>query len=98
MRTCSVCGLHSADSVRRCPRCQSDLDALSATALAKKQLLTNPRVSRVRVLASADSCPACQNATGEFAKSFLPDLPVPGCSHPLGCRCFYEPALATIFP
>ena len=98
MRTCTVCGLQSLDSVRLCARCQSDLDVSSATSVAKRQLSTNPLVTRVRVLASADACPACQSATGEFAKDALPDLPVRGCSHPMGCRCFYEPALSTIFP
>ena len=27
-----------------------------------------------------------------------PTLPVEGCSHGLGCRCYYEPVLTEIYP
>ncbi|MGH2605528.1 MAG: hypothetical protein ACRDG5_02955 [Anaerolineales bacterium] len=70
----------------------------SATAVARRRLIENPRVSRVRLMAAHDACPACQAASAEFSKDHVPDLPVMGCSHPLGCRCFYEPALITIYP
>lgn len=98
MRTCTVCGKSSRDLSVTCSRCGSDLSKVSETARAKGQLVSNPRVLRIRVMASADACPACQDATGEFQKDDVTDLPVQGCSHPLGCRCFYEPALDTIYP
>jgi hypothetical protein len=28
----------------------------------------------------------------------VPELPVRGCSHKNGCRCFYEPFLTDIYP
>jgi hypothetical protein len=28
----------------------------------------------------------------------IPELPLLHCSHPLGCRSFYEPRLSEIFP
>jgi hypothetical protein len=37
-------------------------------------------------------------AEGEFPKDEVPALPVRGCSHAHGCRCFYEPALVDIYP
>lgn len=98
MRTCTVCGKSSRDLAVVCSRCGSDLSKVSESARAKSQLVSNPRVLRIRVLASADACPACLIATREFRKDDVPDLPVQGCSHPLGCRCFYEPSLDTIYP
>jgi hypothetical protein len=55
-------------------------------------------VTRVRIVVADDACPACLAAEGEFAKENAPALPVRGCSHALGCRCFYEPALVDIYP
>lgn len=98
MRNCTTCGMSSRDLVGVCPRCGSDLSQVSESARAKSQLVSNPRVLRIRVMASADACPACLGATGEFSKPGVPDLPVQGCSHPHGCRCFYEPALDMIYP
>ncbi len=71
---------------------QSPQDA----ALAR--LEANPRVSKIRVIVSHDACPACRAVEGEYDKGSTPSLPTLGCSHPLGCRCFYEPALTVIFP
>jgi hypothetical protein len=70
----------------------------SATAVALRQLQANARVSRVRLIVADDACPACRAAEGEFPKDRVPDLPVRGCSHAQGCRCFYEPALVEIYP
>lgn len=98
MRSCTVCGKASPDLTPVCPQCGSDLDLTSTTAVARRRLIENPRVSRVRLMAAHDACPACQAASAEFPKEHLPDLPAAGCSHALGCRCFYEPALLTIYP
>ena len=58
----------------------------------------NPRVKNVRLIVSADCCPACAAFEGTYQKKNAPQLPIEGCSHPNGCRCFYEPMLTTIYP
>lgn len=68
----------------------------SQAALTRMQ--ENPRVSKIRLIVGHDACPACREMEGEYLKDHVPPLPTPGCSHPLGCRCFYEPALTEIFP
>jgi hypothetical protein len=55
-------------------------------------------VSRIRLVVDDEACPACLAAEGEFTKDAVPTLPVPGCSHARGCRCFYEPALVELYP
>jgi hypothetical protein len=61
-------------------------------------LIENPRVGKLRIMVSADACPACQAKEGEYLKHSIPELPTRECSHALGCRCFYEPELTEIFP
>lgn len=63
-----------------------------------ERLQKNPRVSKIRIIVAHDACPACREQEGEYAKDDVPALPTPGCSHPLKCRCFYEPTLTEIFP
>jgi hypothetical protein len=70
----------------------------SPLALVLARLQSNPRVSNVRVIVAPDCCPACREREGAYSKDSVPRLPTPGCSHPLGCRCFYEPALTEIYP
>lgn len=55
-------------------------------------------MSRIRLIVAADACPACKGAEGEYEKDKIPDLPTRGCSHALGCRCFYAPALTETYP
>ena len=98
MRNCTVCRAQSPDTAERCTQCGSDLAVYSATAVALRQLIANPRVSRVRLIVGDEACPACRAAEGEFTKDRVPVLPVPGCSHAQGCRCFYQPALVEIYP
>jgi hypothetical protein len=98
MRTCSQCNTQSPDTVIVCPNCQADLRELSTTAVAIKKFRANPRVKSVRIVVSADACPACQQLRGDYDKNNIPELPVPGCSHEKGCRCFYAPALDEIYP
>ncbi|HEX9797899.1 MAG TPA: hypothetical protein VGA52_13010 [Anaerolineales bacterium] len=98
MRTCSQCRSRSPDSETRCVGCGADLDELSETAVALARLKANPRVGGIRVIPHGDCCPTCRAAEGEFRKQDVPDLPVQGCSHPLGCRCFYEPSLVELYP
>ncbi len=54
--------------------------------------------TRVRILASRDSCPACRAAEKTYAFGDVPALPIEGCSHPHGCRCHYAPVLDAFGP
>ena len=67
-------------------------------AAALKKFQENSRVRDVRLVISADCCPACATYEGTYDKNEAPSLPVEGCSHPNGCRCFYEPMLNVIYP
>jgi hypothetical protein len=49
--------------------------------------------TKVRILANHDSCPVCRSVEGAYAFDDVPALPLEGCSHPMGCRCFYAPVL-----
>jgi hypothetical protein len=98
MQTCSRCHNQVPDTVQSCPTCQADLKELSETAVALKLIKANPRISRVQVISAGDCCPACQQGQGVYDKDQVPLLPHPGCSHELGCRCFYQPILNEIYP
>ncbi len=98
MQTCSKCNTQSSDMVTHCPNCGSDLSEFSKTAVARRRYQENPRVQYIRVVVAADSCPACQQVEGAYAKGECPELPVETCSHSLGCRCFYQPFLNDIYP
>jgi len=54
--------------------------------------------TKVRILASDDSCPVCKAFEGAYEFDKVPELPLEGCSHPLGCRCHYEPVLDRFGP
>jgi hypothetical protein len=69
-------------------------DAMKALEKFRK----NPRVKNIRLIVSADSCPVCASFEGTYEKEEAPSLPIEGCSHPNGCRCFYEPMLKIIYP
>ncbi len=49
--------------------------------------------TKVRILANHDCCPLCRAYEGAYEFDDVPPLPHEGCSHPLGCRCHYEPVL-----
>ncbi len=98
MRTCTQCNKVSGDGATDCIHCGADLSEFSTTAMALKRLRKNPRVQTIRLIPHADCCPACRAAEGLWSKELVPDLPVQGCSHPHGCRCFYEPQLAEMYP
>jgi hypothetical protein len=78
--------------------CQADLRQFSVTAITLNKFRNNPRVKNVRLVVANDCCPACHAVEGAYEKDKVPILPVEGCSHPLGCRCFYEPMLSEIYP
>lgn len=98
MQTCSRCSTQSPDFTVTCPGCQASLREWSTTGVALKNFLGNPRVKFVRISVSGDACPACSKAQGNYPKESVPQLPVAGCSNPLGCHCFYDPVLEVLFP
>jgi len=98
VQTCSICNAVSPDESKTCTNCGADLFEFSSTAIARKRFLSNPRIKQVRYVVMDDACPACQDLEGTFNKDALPELPVKGCSHEHGCRCFYIPCLEEIYP
>jgi hypothetical protein len=70
-------------------------------ALRHRQALDRIRgglSTKVRILASHDSCPVCMAAEGAYDFEDVPSLPIEDCSHPAGCRCFYAPVLDLFGP
>jgi len=98
VQICSQCNAQSPDTATHCVSCQADLRQVSKTAVALQRFRVNPRVKNVRLVVAHDCCPACRQAEGTYQKDQAPSLPVEGCSHSLGCRCFYEPMLSEIYP
>ena len=98
MQTCSPCYHQSPDTAQQCVECQADLTTSSVSAVTLERFRTNPRVKNVRLVSAHDCCPACAEASRTYDKDEAPPLPVEGCSHSLGCRCFYEPMLTEIYP
>lgn len=98
MPICSRCNTSAPDTARVCPACAADLTTESVTAVALKKLQDNPRVYAIHIATSEEACPACKAVQGTYAKDKVPALPVEGCSHPDGCRCFYQPMLEEIYP
>lgn len=98
MQTCSQCNAQSDDEAEFCVNCGVDLRIYSTTAVARRKFQNNPRVKLIRVMVAGDACPACMQIEGAYEKDDVPILPVHGCSHPMGCRCFYQPYLEEIYP
>jgi hypothetical protein len=98
MQTCTNCYAQSPDDAQTCANCGADLSECSLTAQALKRFQANPRVRLVRISVAADACPACYEVQGAYPKDAVPRLPIEGCSHNHGCRCFYEPVLDEIYP
>lgn len=98
MQTCSKCQVQSPDDARQCPSCGAELPKWAVTSVALRDFQNNPRVLYVRISVAHDCCPACRQIEGAYAKDSAPVLPAEGCSHPNGCRCFYQPVLDEIYP
>lgn len=98
MQTCSRCNTLSPDQAAVCPKCGANLKLYSTTAVSLQKFRDNPRVKNLRLVVAHDSCPACQALEGTYTKDKTPTLPVEGCSHTNGCRCFFEPMLDEIYP
>lgn len=58
-----------------------------------KRIVEGGIATRVRILANHDCCPVCRAVSGAYEFDKVPELPLEGCSHPLGCRCHYAPVL-----
>lgn len=98
MQICTRCNAQSPDSASLCVSCKADLKEYSTTAVSLKKLKDNPRVLKIRINVGNDACPACQSEQGTYEKDTVPVLPHPGCSHELGCQCYYEPVLDVLYP
>ena len=98
MQTCSKCQTQSPDSAIECSNCKADLRDWSEAAVALKRYEENPRVRLIRIVVYDNCCPTCRQVKGGYEKGHVPKLPVQGCSHELGCRCFYQPFLDEIYP
>jgi hypothetical protein len=94
MQTCFKCNASSPDNALNCVHCDADLRNYSTTAVALKRFRANTRVKAVRVTVADDACPVCYEALKTYPKDKVPRLPLEGCSHERGCRCFYEPVLS----
>ena len=94
MQTCSKCNASSPDNAPHCIHCNADLRNYSTTAVALARFRANPRVKAVRVTVAGDACPLCYGAMRTYPKDEAKHLPLEGCSHEQGCRCFYEPVLS----
>ena len=60
---------------------------------ALKRIQDGGIATKVRIMASHDSCPVCRALEGAYEFDQVPELPHEGCSHPAGCRCIYAPIL-----
>lgn len=98
MQTCSKCNGLSTDSVTICDNCGADLLVFSTHAVTLQRFRDNPRVRHVILSVHDDCCNVCLEMQGAYSKEEAPSLPVEGCSHQHGCRCFYQPELGDIYP
>ena len=98
VQICSKCHTQSSDIVSECSGCGADLREWSNAAVSLKRMQNNQRISYVRIAVMDDCCPACRQMEGAYAKDEIPQLPIQGCSHALGCRCYYQPVLEYIYP
>jgi hypothetical protein len=74
----------------------NNIDTYEKSAAHHREVLERIRnglATKVRILASHDSCPVCKALEGAYEFDEVPELPLEGCSHPWGCRCSYEPVL-----
>lgn len=71
---------------------------MEETKAALKRMQENPRVLKVVLVVPADACQACRELAGTYPKDQVPEIPMDACSHPLGCRSFYQPFLDEIYP
>ena len=66
---------------------------LAENKAALKKIEEGGIATKVRILAARDCCPVCRAYEGAYEFGEVPILPHEGCSHEMGCRCFYAPVL-----
>lgn len=71
---------------------------MKAAEAALKRMQENPRITKVVVVVPDDACPACMEVFGTYEKDNVPRLPMDACSHPLGCRAYYQPFIDELYP
>ena len=74
------------------------LDQQRAEHKAALEKIRSGLSTKVRILTNRDCCPVCQTMDGVYAFDDVPELPIEGCSHPDGCRCYYAPVLDRFGP
>ncbi len=77
---------------------EKTLEQQRAENQAALQKIKDGLATKVRILTNPDCCPVCQAHDGAYAFDEVPELPIEGCSHPDGCRCFYAPVLDMFGP
>lgn len=77
---------------------QATLEKSAEEHQAALEKIKEGLATKVRILASHDSCPVCKAMEGAYEFDEVPELPMVGCSHPNGCRCHYEPVLDRFGP
>ena len=65
---------------------------------ALKRMQENPRITKIVVVVPGDACPACQEVFGTYEKDNVPELPMDACTHPMGCRAYYQPFIDELYP
>ncbi len=65
---------------------------------ALKRMQANPRITKIVVVVPGDACPACQEVFGTYEKDAVPRLPMDLCTHPMGCRAYYQPCIDELYP
>jgi hypothetical protein len=98
VQICSLCNAQSPDTAKNCTNCNADLSEYSVKNAALERFKKNYRVRHVLLEVHGDACPACRARQGAYPKDSAPKLPLEGCSHANGCRCFYQPVLDEIYP
>ena len=77
------------------------MDAIATRRAEQKKALENIKnglATKVRIMVYHDCCPVCRATEGAYEFDEAPELPLEGCSHPNGCRCFYAPVLDMFGP
>lgn len=77
---------------------EKTLDQQRAEHKAALEKIRSGLATKVRILTNRDCCPVCQAMDGVYEFDEVPELPIEGCSHPDGCRCYYAPVLDRFGP
>lgn len=75
------------------PKVKTPQDVVKEHKMALDKIIQGGVATKVRILANDDCCPVCRAVEGAYTFEAVPALPVEGCSHGEGCRCYYAPVL-----